>query len=219
MSSIWNTPFRHLDIKTTQEIPASVRKAYQFSVCLLTDICPLWGEGGSCLPLTHLLKELYIIVGLIVLDVWRERIACWRGVANLSPPHPPSTRVCSSSSIRIWLSRNRTKLFRKLIRYELNLCTQSSPPLPSPLCAAAYLNWVRLRISHCLLRGRVWYYTVMSTICILPRANYCIFARLFPVLKQKYSASIATKYSLRIITFTTCFGQRGPSSGEHHTRH
>jgi hypothetical protein len=32
-------------------------------------------------------------------------------------------------------------------------------------------------------------------------------------IKHKYFASIATKYSLRIIIFTTCFGQRGPSSG------
>jgi hypothetical protein len=36
-------------------------------------------------------------------------------------------------------------------------------------------------------------------------------------IKHKYFASIATKYSLRIITFSTCFGQRGPSSGEHYT--
>jgi thioredoxin-related protein len=41
----------------------------------------------------------------------------------------------------------------------------------------------------------------------------------FSEIKHKYFASIATKYSFRIITFTTCFGQRGPSSCEHHTRH
>jgi hypothetical protein len=33
-------------------------------------------------------------------------------------------------------------------------------------------------------------------------------------IKHKYFASIATKYSLRIITFTICFGQRGPCSPE-----
>jgi hypothetical protein len=41
-------------------------------------------------------------------------------------------------------------------------------------------------------------------------------------IKHKYFASIATKYSLAynyIITFTTCFGQLGPSSGEHYTIH
>jgi hypothetical protein len=39
------------------------------------------------------------------------------------------------------------------------------------------------------------------------------------IIKHKYFASIATKYSLRIIMFTTCFGQRGPSSSEHYIRH
>jgi hypothetical protein len=42
------------------------------------------------------------------------------------------------------------------------------------------------------------------------------------LIKHKYFASIATKYSLAynyIITFTTCFGQRWPSSGEHYTTH
>jgi hypothetical protein len=40
-----------------------------------------------------------------------------------------------------------------------------------------------------------------------------------PEIKHRYFASIATKYSLLIIMFTTCFGQRGPSSGEHYIRH
>jgi hypothetical protein len=56
----------------------------------------------------------------------------------------------------------------------------------------------------------------------IPLQQYTTMLLTSIYIKHKCFASVATKYSLAynyIITFTTCFGQRRPSSDEHYTTH